>query len=84
MISSRKETGEFSNASILTALRTPGGVADGGRVLVERGRGKRKAKYFTFGAAHDGVVMPEALIKEAPPTTLTTTHAHTHALYLLL
>ena len=71
MISSRKEIGEYSNESILTALRTPGGVADGGRVLIERGRGKKKAKYFTFGAAHGGPVMPEALIKEAPLTILT-------------
>ena len=85
MISSRKEIGEYSNESILTALRTPGGVADGGRVLIERGRGKKKAKYFTFGAAHGGPVMPEALIKEAPLTILTTVYyMHLHMHYCIL
>ena len=85
MISSRKEIGEYSNESILTALRTPGGVADGGRVLIERGCGKKKAKFFTFGAAHDGAVMPEALIKEAPLTILTTVYyMHLHMHYCIL
>tara|TARA_B100000795_G_scaffold215502_1_gene169305 strand:+ start:1321 stop:1587 length:267 start_codon:yes stop_codon:yes gene_type:complete len=78
MVSSRKETGEYSNESILTALRTAGGVADGGRVLIERGCGKKKAKYFTFGVAHDGAVMPQALIKEAPLTILTVYYMHMH------
>jgi len=62
MITAPREEGEHSVAAILKKLRTPGGMRDGGQVLVERGRGKTKPTYFVFG--QDGNVMPEHLIQK--------------------
>ena len=59
----RKE-GEHSIASIMAKLRgEDGGIKDGGKVMIERGKGKTQPKFFTFGAKSDGIVMPEHTIE---------------------
>ena len=59
----RKTGEEYSIESIERRLRgEEGGIKLGARVMIERGRGKRKAKFFYF--TEEVPVMPEALIKQ--------------------
>ena len=65
MFTRPRATGEFSVESIKNSLRgQDGGITKGGKVMIERGHGKTKAKFFTFGAEHDGIAMPEELIRQ--------------------
>jgi hypothetical protein len=58
-----RKTGEYSIDAICRRLRgLDGGIQFGSRVMTKRKRGKRKAEFFTFGAATP--TMPEALIEQ--------------------
>ena len=47
----------------LAKLRS-GDVKPGGKVMIVRGKGSEKPKFFTFGEQGDGATMPEALITQ--------------------
>jgi hypothetical protein len=51
-----------SKQYIIKKLMTAGGIPAGEKVMIEKGQGKSKPKYFTFGAEHDGAAMDEQMV----------------------